>query len=260
MILDDILQRRREQLAREKATLPMSHAQQLAGAMPAAKDFAQALSAPGVSVIAEVKKASPSKGIIAEDFQPVKAALSYESAGAQAISVLTEEHYFLGGNEVLQAIRAAVSLPILRKDFIFDPYQIVYARALGADAVLLIAAMLDKTQLTELLYATGEAGLQALVEVHNEAELATAIESGAQIIGINNRNLHTFEVSFEISRRLIQDIPKDRIRVIESGVTSAQHMRQAAQWGANAVLVGETLMRSTDIAATLHALEERCHE
>lgn len=197
-----------------------------------------------LSLIGEIKKASPSKGIIQPDFDPVVQARAYQAAGVSAISVLTEEDYFLGSDKYLQAVASTVALPLLHKDFIIDPYQIFEARVLGSSAVLLICAALTADKLRELLSITHDLGMQALVEVHDLNELMTALDSGAVIIGINNRDLHTFHVDLAITERLAGIIPAGRTIVSESGIKNAQDMARIYRAGAHAVLIGETLMRA----------------
>lgn len=257
MILDDIVAARLEQLAREKTARPYQEIRaQAEGMAGPARDFAGALRGERLAVIAEVKKASPSKGLIRPDFDPVRFAKAYEAAGANALSVLTEERYFQGCGRYLAQVRSAVSLPLLRKDFIFDPYQIYEARVLGADAVLLIAALLETEQIREFLEEARSVGLSCLTEVHNEEELGRALDAGCPIIGINNRNLKTFEVDLGTTARLARKIPSGLIRVAESGMKEGKDLRFVREQGADAVLIGETLMKSGDIAATLSALRE----
>ncbi len=206
----------------------------------------KALQAKGLSVIAEVKKASPSKGVIRADFQPLTFAKSYEKWGAAALSILTEEKYFQGNEAFLKEIKPAVSLPCLRKDFIVDPRQIRESYEMGADVILLIVASLTQEQLTDWHALARSYGLSVLVEVHNEEELEQAIQAGAEIIGVNNRNLKTFEVSLENSLRLIKLMPKEAIKVSESGIASSSDCDILEAAGFDAVLVGETLMRAED--------------
>lgn len=259
MILDEIIKKRIIQLENEKSTIPFDKikSQALRITTPT-KGFKQALSGEKLAVICEVKKASPSKGIIKADFKPVEIASEYEKAGANAISCLTEEFYFQGSSQYLSKIRKAVEIPILRKDFIFDEYQIYEARVIGADALLLIAGVLDTKKISEFIKIANSLNLECLVEVHSEEELETALNANAQIIGINNRNLKTFEVSLEATQRLSALIPKDRkgIIVSESGISSNSDMKLIKQYGATAVLIGETLMRSGDIKDTLSDLRK----
>jgi indole-3-glycerol phosphate synthase len=205
-------------------------------------------------LIAEVKKASPSRGVIRADIDPVTVARIYESEGAACISVLTDERYFQGKLEYLQAIRGVVSLPLLRKDFIIDPYQIVEARAAGADAVLFIAEALQPTELTSLFHCALEWGLTPLVELHDPVHLPRVLDLPAPLIGINNRDLRTFQVDLEHSLRLREKIPPDRLVVSESGIRTRQDLDKLAAAGINAVLVGESLMAAPDIAAAVRAL------
>ena len=257
MILDDIVAARREQLAREKAAVPLADMMRMAHAETRpVLDFAAALKRPTLSVIAEVKKASPSKGLIRPDFHPAELARAYTLAGANAVSCLTEERYFQGKGDYLREVRAATSLPILRKDFIFDPYQIYEARVLGADAVLLICALLDLDTLRRLMHTAEVLGLHTLVEAHNEAELDEAVAAQASVIGVNNRDLTTFKVDPGTTARLAARIPYPCVLVSESGVSTNADMKAARVSGADAVLVGETLMRSCDVSAALAALRE----
>jgi len=198
----------------------------------------------GISIIAEVKKASPSKGILAPDFDYLQIASMYEQLGAAAISVLTEQDYFLGSPDYLREIRESIKIPLLRKDFIIDPYQIYEAKILGADAILLIVKILDDQQLKEYLGIAEQIGLDCLVEVHDEAEAARAMAAGASIIGINNRNLETFEVDLDHSRRIGAMIPDHLIKVSESGIHTGEDILTAQAWGFDAVLVGEAFMKA----------------
>jgi indole-3-glycerol phosphate synthase len=202
-----------------------------------------------VALIAEVKKASPSAGVIRPDFDAVDIAQAYARAGATCVSVLTDRPFFQGDPSYLAEIHACVALPLLRKDFILDPVQIVQARALGADACLLIAAALDPPQLRELHAAVDAHGMDALVEVHNEAELQTALDAGADLIGINNRNLHTFEVSLQVTERLAALVPDGVVLVSESGIKSRQDIAQVKACGVDAVLVGQSLVEVPDVEA-----------
>lgn len=255
MILDDIKAYRTEQLKREKEKTPFDEIKKAAEKINVpCKDFLGALSCGDISVIAEVKKASPSKGVIQPNFDPINTAIAYQKAGAAAISCLTEEHYFQGSSEYLKGIREKVDLPILRKDFIFDPYQIYEARVIGADAILLIAAMLDKNTIKEYRKIAEDLGLQVLAESHNEEELEKVLEAGCTITGINNRNLKTFEVSLETTQRLSRLIPSDRTIVAESGIKNSEDVKFLKSCGAKAFLIGETLMRSGDIAAAMREL------
>ncbi|NMA25616.1 MAG: indole-3-glycerol phosphate synthase TrpC [Clostridiales bacterium] len=216
--------------------------------------FETALKKPGMSFICEVKKASPSKGVISEDFPYVEIACDYERAGADAVSVLTEPEYFLGSGEYLREIRRHVGIPLLRKDFIIDVYQLFESKILGADAVLLICALLDTETIRQCLCICDELGLSALVEAHDEAEVTSALDAGARVIGVNNRDLKTFEVDINNCVRLRPLVPKEVIFVAESGVKTAKDIELLREAGADAVLVGETLMRSADKKTALEML------
>jgi len=256
MILDDIVLKRVKQLERAKAIIPEIEIIRLAKSIETpTRNFKSALQKDKISFICEVKKASPSKGIICENFNPVEIAKKYENAGADAISVLTEEFYFSGRSEYLTEIRKEASIPIIRKDFIIDSYQIYEARAIGADAILLIAGLLSVDRIIEFKKISQGLGLDCLVEVHNEEELKKVIEAKCDIIGINNRNLKTFEVSLETTSRLSEMIPQGCVIVSESGIVSHKDIEFVKNSGANAVLIGETLMRSHNIAKTLKNLK-----
>lgn len=218
------------------------------------RDFRRALSGEAPSIIAEIKKASPSKGVLATDFQPARIAAAYEAGGAAALSVLTDQTYFQGSLNDLAAARAAVPVPVLRKDFTIDEVHVVEAAAHNADAILLIAAVLDEKQLRHLREFAARYGLAALVEVHDEDELRAAIDSGAEIIGVNNRNLRNFEVRLETSLDLAPRIPANAVRVSESGIHSRQDIAALRAAGYNAFLIGEHLMKSGDPAASLGEL------
>lgn len=256
MILDTILKEKRTEVARREAERPLAEIRARLVDSPAPRDFSAGLarSQSGVpAVIAEVKKASPSKGLIRADFDPVQIAKSYEAAGAAAISVLTDERFFQGSLAYLTAVREAVSLPVLRKDFLINDYQVFEARAAGADAVLLIVAALDRDTLRRLMDLASELGMQCLVEVHDQTEMETALATDAALIGINNRNLQTFEVSLDTTRRL-SPMASGRKLVSESGIFTHADMEALAGIGLDAVLVGEALMRERDIEAKLREL------
>lgn len=245
MILDDILKYRKIQLEREKSEL--NHIDVKKEAEKISENtlgFKNALKKDKLSIIAEVKKASPSKGIIEPDFRPAEKAKMYESSGASAISCLTEEHYFMGSKAVFESVRKSVNIPVLRKDFITDPFQIYEARLMGADAVLLIAAVLDKYILSEFLKIAKSIGLDALCEAHDEKELDNVLEAGGEIIGINNRNLKTFEVTLDTFKNLSAEIPDEYVKVSESGIKDNDDIKKIISYGADAVLIGETLMRN----------------
>ncbi len=256
MILDKIVADNLIELQARKQRVPLDELQRLIVTQSPPVDFYRALQGKIIKLIAEVKKASPSKGIIRADFNPVKIALTYADNGATAISVLTESKYFQGSLDNLVNIRKEIGnkLPLLRKDFIHDSYQIYEARAYGADAVLLIVAMLDLPRLSELLKLSHQIGMDCLVEVHNEEEVRIALDSGARIIGINNRDLRTFEVDISTTFRLRQIIPADRIVVSESGIKSRNDLDKLEEIGINAALIGETLMAAPDIALKMREL------
>jgi indole-3-glycerol phosphate synthase len=205
-------------------------------------------------IVAEVKRASPSQGVIREDFDPVKIARAYATAGASALSVVTEELFFQGSLRYLEQIRGEVSLPLLRKDFVLDSYQLAEAKGFGADAVLLIAALLDPRQLREFAAEADALALDALVEVHSEAELEQALEAGARLIGINNRNLKTFEVSIETTERLAPKVPPEVTIVCESGIDQMEQIERVERLGVHVFLIGEALMRAPDPGAKLKEL------
>lgn len=221
---------------------------------PASRDFRSALTRNPPAIIAEVKKASPSKGVLTTDFRPVDIAKAYSGAGAAALSVLTDEEFFQGTLADLVAARAAVPIPVLRKDFTIDEVQIVDAAANGADAILLIAAILSVEEMRRFRESAARFGMASLVEVHDEGELAFALDSGADIIGVNNRNLHTFDTKLETSMTLAAKIPEGIVKVAESGIASNGDVRRLRAAGFQAFLVGESLMKSGDPAAALREL------
>ncbi len=254
-ILDQLAEHAKERCQKAKEIRSAEEVQTLALSMPK-KDFSfeKALAKPGISMICECKKASPSKGLIAPDFPYLQIAKEYEAAGADCISVLTEPKWFLGRDEYLQEIAETVSIPCIRKDFTVDPYMIYEARILGASAVLLICSILSKEQIREYLSVCDTLGLSALVEAHDTAEVDMAIEAGARIIGVNNRNLKDFTVDTANSRRLRERIPSNILFVSESGVRDAGDVALLREIGADAVLVGEALMRAPDKKAKLKEL------
>lgn len=219
------------------------------------RDFHAALTTPRPAIISEIKKASPSKGRLTERFDPAGIARKYALGGAAALSVLTDQEFFQGSLQDLETARAAVSVPVLRKDFTLDPIHVLEAAAHGADAILLIAALLEESELRALRELAARYRMAALVEVHDDAELDAAIGSGAEIIGVNNRNLHTFDVTLETSLRLAQKIPAGVVKVSESGIHSRSAVAQLAAAGFNAFLVGEHLMRAADPVSALQALQ-----
>jgi indole-3-glycerol phosphate synthase len=255
-ILDRIVEARRDSIAKRKRVVPEVALKLAAEKQPPPRDFAGALSREGCNVIAELKKASPSLGVIREDYIPAALAASLEAAGAAALSVLTEEDFFHGSLGDLKEAKKAVSIPILRKDFIFDPWQVWEARAAGADAFLLIVAVLNDGLLGELLALGRELGMEPLVEVHSGDELARATRVGAKIVGVNNRDLRSFKLSVQISLDLISEIPDDIIAVSESGLHSREDLRRLRWAGFDAFLVGERLMTQPDPAEPLRELLE----
>ncbi len=258
MILEDIVAKKRIRLQQAMCSLPFDELAQTVADMPDTQQgrFEAALKTPGLSVISEIKKASPSKGIISSDFKPVEIARQYEACGANAISVLTEEDFFLGSSEYLTAVKKAVSLPLIRKDFIIDVWQVYESKLLGADAILLIAAILSDNELAGFRETAKMLGMCALIETHDEQEMKRAIDSGAETIGINNRNLKTFEVSLKTTEKLIKLIPPGKVVVSESGIMTAQDAEYICGLGADAVLVGESLMKAQDIGQQLAAIKK----
>jgi indole-3-glycerol phosphate synthase len=248
MILDDIIANKNEELAETKRRFPFTEIKARAADAGPLRGFGKALSAGnGIRLIAEVKKASPSKGVIRENFDPIVIARSYEQSGASCLSVLTEQKFFHGKLEYLGAIRKTVGLPLLRKDFIVDEYQIYEARAAGADAILLIASCLDKNQLQDYIGTAEQLGLDVLVESHTYRELDKSLLAGAILVGINNRDLTSFTVSLQTTLDLVKDIPDDRTIVSESGIRTREDVMNLQQAGVDAILVGESLMREKDI-------------
>lgn len=254
-ILDQLAEHARERVAAAKAALPLETIYREAMMLPRG-DFAfeTALKKPDIAFICECKKASPSKGLIAPEFPYLDIARAYAAAGADCISVLTEPKWFLGSDEYLNEIANAVSIPCLRKDFTVDEYMLYAAKLLGASAVLLICSILTEQQIKEYIGICDALGLSALVEAHDEAEVQTALRSGARILGVNNRNLKDFTVDTENSRRLREMIPRDVLFVSESGVQTAADVQKLREIGADAVLIGETLMRAPDKKAKLAEL------
>jgi len=258
MVLERIVARVRAEL--EPSRLPLSDLEQRLQAQAPPLDLAAALRGPWPRLIAEVKRASPSRGLLRANLDPVSLATTYVDNGAAAVSVLTEAHYFQGSLHHLEAIRHALDgrpqgrVPLLRKDFIIDPYQVYQARACGADAFLLLVAILEPPQLRHLLHLGHELGMQALVEVHTRQELEIALEAGARLIGINNRDLHTFQVDLAVTERLCPLVPRGRVVVSESGIATRADVERVARAGAHAVLVGEALVTAPDVAARVREL------
>jgi indole-3-glycerol phosphate synthase len=260
MFLERILEYKRAEVEKGQREKPLPELISTIKGQPLPLDFASALKRrtrkDKIRLIAEVKKASPSKGMLCPDLDYIKLAQAYAQNGAAAISILTEERHFMGSIDYLAAIgedldRRGLRIPLLRKDFIFDEYQVYESRAYGADAILLIAAILEEAKLKGLLELSHELGMKCLVEVHDGEETRKAIEVGAQFIGINNRDLSTFEVDLEMTRRLIPLIPQGHIVVSESGIKGGEDIIRLGEWGVDAVLIGEALVRAEDIAAKL---------
>jgi indole-3-glycerol phosphate synthase len=257
-ILKKILDHKLGEVSSSKIAIPPAELRASVADLPPPRGFRAALQrtsdAKGTAIIAEVKKGSPSKGVIRADFDPLSIAAIYAENGAACLSILTDEHFFLGRLEYLKKIRNIVNLPLLRKDFIFDPYQVYEARSAGADAILLIASMLDLPLLRDLVSLAGDLALDVLLEVHDEGELEKALEIECAMIGINNRNLRTFDTNLSTTERLAARIPSDRLIVAESGINSRADLLRLADAGAKAFLIGESLMREADIGAKLRQL------
>ncbi len=256
-ILDTIIACKRVEVREREAKTSQARMCASAALAPQPRDFLKALQTPKlgpVALVAEVKKASPSAGIIRADFDPVAIAKEYEAAGALCLSVLTDEKFFQGHDDYLVAVREAVALPILRKDFVVNDWQVYESRALGADAILLIVAALTPAQITCYQQIAHELGMNALVEVHTEAEMEVALRADAKLIGINSRDLNTFVTDLGTVERLAAMVPKDVTLVAESGLKTPADVKRVADAGAKAILVGETLMRSEDIGAAVRAL------
>lgn len=257
-VLDKIVATKWMEIERARAAVPESELHAQLAEAPPVRNFFTPLAASGpIKLIAEVKKASPSAGVIRADFNPVEIAKVYEAHGASCVSVLTDESYFQGNLEYLRQIRAAINLPILRKDFVLDTYQVVEARAAGADAVLLIAECLDDCNLRKLFNAICELGMTPLVELYDPENLQRVFDAGATLIGINNRNLHTFEVDLEHTIRMRERVPDECVLVGESGIKTAADVERLQAASVDAILVGETLMRESDIGAAVDALLKR---
>ena len=258
-ILDKLADLSRERAKREQETVSAEELREQAKALGKGNGeaFLSALKKPGISIICEIKKASPSKGLISPDFPYLKIAEAYEQAGADCISCLTEPEYFLGSDDIFREVREKVNLPMLRKDFTVCEYQLDQARVMGANAALLIVSLMDERTLAAYLEHCEELGIAALVETHDEEEIRTAVSAGAKIIGVNNRNLKDFSVDFGNAARLRDRIPPECIYVAESGVRTPEDVQRLRQIGADAALIGETLMRAEDPAETLKSLRRQ---
>ena len=257
-ILDRILARKVEEIAERRLEMPLLEMRTRAeSSVILTLDMLSALQKDKVALIAEIKRASPSAGVLVDDFAPVMMAATYAYNGAAAISVLTDEGFFQGSLRYLRAVRQAVEVPILRKDFIIDPYQVYEGRVAGADTILLIVAALSDVQLRDLHDLTIELGMSALVEVHNESEMARALQINSRLIGINNRDLGTFDVDLETTARLASMVNDDVVLVAESGIRNAQDVRTMGSYGADAILVGESLVKSIDIVAQVRELSRQ---
>ena len=255
-ILDEIVAAKRVELAEQLRTAPLDYLKEAIARQPGPLSLAVALGSGGVRLMAEVKKASPSRGLLCPDFDPVRLADTYTGNGASAVSVLTDAR-FQGEPGHLSQIKqsgASRQSPVLRKDFLFDPYQVYEARAIGADAVLLIVAILEADQLRDMLELALSLGMESLVEVHDEAELEVAVDVGAPVIGINNRDLRTFVTDLAVSKRLAPLVPKDTVIVSESGINHPEDLQALGERGVNAVLVGEALVTAPDVAAKVREL------
>ncbi len=255
-VIADIVAKKKEKLALRMKEMPVVRLREMANNAMPRRDFRAAISRRDrINIIAEIKKASPSCGIICEQFDPVQQARLYSASGACAISVLTEENYFKGDISFLQMVRDNTSLPVLRKDFIFDTYQVYESLVFGADAILIIAALVDLFTLIEMLELAHNFGLDCLVEVHDQKDIDKVLSTEAEMIGINNRDLSSFDVDIETSARLYPLIPKSKIVVVESGIKGAEHVEKFNSLGITSFLVGETLMRSGNVPSAIREMK-----
>lgn len=253
--LKEIVAKKKERLAAAKLALPEEQLKEKLTGLPPCRPFVEAIAKPKqISLIAEIKKASPSRGVIREDFSPAQIAAVYQEVGVQAISVLTEEDFFQGSPAYLQEVRAVTTVPLLRKDFLLEPYQVYEARVLGADAVLLIADLLTKDQIIAMKAVADELGMDCLVEVHDEKELKKVLSLKLPLIGINNRDLRTLETDFKTTEKLFPLVPREKTVVIESGIKSAQDVLFLKILGASAILVGEAFMAAPDVRRAVEGL------
>ena len=253
-MLEKIVAQKREEVEQRKKASPLTYLQERIDGQKPPLHLAPALKGDHIRLIAEVKKASPSRGLLSPNLNPTELARTFAEGGAAAVSVLTEEDYFMGSIDHLAAIKEVVGLPLLRKDFILEPYQVYESRAYGADAVLLIAAILGQGQLREMILLSHGLGFGCLVEVHNENEVERAVLSGAEIIGINNRDLNSFAVDINTTRRLRSLVPEEKVLVSESGIRSRKDVERLGRWRVDAVLVGEALVAASDIRAKMKEL------
>lgn len=254
-ILGKIISHKKKSVAEKKEKIPLAKLKQSIDSLPAARDFKGAISNPGkISLICEIKRASPSSGLICKEFHPKKIAWTYEKNGARAISVLTEDKYFQGDILHLFSVKQSVNIPVLRKDFIIDEYQLYESRAFGADALLLIASLLDAKQISQFFKITRDLGMEALVEVHSDEDLEKVLSTPAEVIGINNRNLKDFTVDLNVTKNLRKKIPQEKIVVSESGIKTRDDVLLLKNTGINAILVGQVLLESGDIGRKLEEL------
>jgi len=257
-VLNEICQRKLEHVRERMTAVPLATLEAGLDDASPVRGFARAIqvkaAAEGYGLICEIKKASPSKGLIREDFDPAQHAMDYTNGGAACLSVLTDEPYFMGKDQYLVEARAACSLPVLRKDFMLEPYQVVEARVLGADCILIIMAALDDAKARALASLAQELGMDVLVEVHDREELLRAYHVPCEMIGINNRNLKTLEVSLSVTEQLAPEVPSDRLLICESGLGSRDELERMTRIGANGFLIGESLMRQADVVAATRAL------